>query len=58
MVNFQFTVGQRVKDKDTGKIGTVEYSSTDPTTNVSFYRVRFADGSAGLIAENDLWPAQ
>jgi hypothetical protein len=57
MVNFLFREGQHVKVKATGEVGTVVYCSTEPTTNVPFYRVRFADGTARLIAENELWPA-
>jgi hypothetical protein len=57
MVNFLFTKGQRVKVKATGEVGRVEYCSTESTTNVPFYRVRFADGTARLIPESELWPA-
>ena len=58
MVNFLFKIDERVTVRTTGEVGTVEYFSTDPTTNVPFYRVTFADGMARLIAENELWPAQ
>jgi len=57
MVNFLFKKDQPVKVRTTGEVGTVEYFSTDPTTDVPFYRVRFADGTARLIAENELSPA-
>ncbi len=57
MVNFLFTKGQRVKVKATGEVGRVEYCSTESTTNVLFYRVRFADGTARLLPERELWPA-
>ena len=53
-----FTKGQRVKVKATGEVGIVEYGSTDPTTNVPFYQVRFDDGKTRLIAENELWPTE
>ncbi len=57
MVKFLFKEGQRVKVRTTGEVGTVKYFSTEPTTNVPFYRMGFADGTARLIAENELWPA-
>jgi len=58
MADFVFTKGQRVKVKATGEVGIVEYGSTDPTTNVPFYQVRFDDGKTRLIAENELWPTE
>ena len=57
MGSFLFEKGQSVKVRATGEVGTVEYFSTDPTTNAPFYRVRFADGTTRLIPENELWPA-
>jgi hypothetical protein len=53
MVNFLFKIDERVKVRATGEVGTVEYFSTDPTTNVPFYGVRFSDGTARLIAEDE-----
>jgi hypothetical protein len=56
-MNFLFQKGQRVKVKDTGKIGRVEYCSTDPTTDIPFYQIRLDDGTNVKKAESDLLPA-
>jgi hypothetical protein len=57
MVKFLFTVGQRVKEKANGKVGTVEFCSTEPTMDTPFYQARFDDGTIRRIAESDLSPA-
>lgn len=57
MVNFLFQKGQRVKVRTTGEVGIVEYCSTDNTTNVPFYGVRFSDGTTRRIVESELLPA-
>jgi hypothetical protein len=56
-VKFQYKKGQRVKLKETDRVGLIEYSSTDPTTDTPFYQVRFDDGKTERVAESDLWPA-
>jgi hypothetical protein len=59
MVIFLYKEGQPVKEKLTEKVGTVvSCSTTEGTTIVPFYRVKFADGTVRPIAENELWPAQ
>jgi hypothetical protein len=58
MTDFLFKKGQRVKVKETGEVGTVEYCDTDPTTNARFYRVRLDDGKLEVIPENELWPTK
>jgi hypothetical protein len=56
MIKFLFEEGQRVKVKDSGEVGVVEYASTDRDLNLPFYRVRF-DGGTKPIAESELLPA-
>lgn len=56
MDKFLYTVGQPVKDKGTGEVGTVDSCDRESTTNVPFYRVRFANGEVRSISENELWP--
>jgi hypothetical protein len=57
MVNFRFTVGQRVKVKGTNETGTVVRCDTEPTLELAFYEVNFEDGSTRRIAESRLLPA-
>jgi hypothetical protein len=54
MGHFQFQKDNRVKEKQTGRDGTVMYVSTDPTTNIPFCRVKFDDGPTRDIAEDNL----
>ena len=56
MEKFQFTEGQRVREKATGKVGIVIRLGTISADN-RFYWVEFADGQMTQIAEKDLWPA-
>jgi hypothetical protein len=58
MAGFLYQMGQRVKEKDSGKIGRVERRDADPTLpDVRFYQVKFEDGKSARILEKDLWPA-
>jgi hypothetical protein len=57
MVKFRFTVGQRVKVQGFDEVGTVVCCDTEPTLQLSFYEVKFDDGSTRRIAESRLQPA-
>ena len=50
-----FQSGQRVKQKSTGKVGTVKSYDEHPTTGTRFYHVQF-DGETQFtsVAESDL----
>jgi hypothetical protein len=58
MTNFLFTRDDRVKVKETGEVGTVEYGDTDTTTKVTFYQVRLDDGTTRPVAESHLLPVK
>jgi hypothetical protein len=56
-MTFLFQKHDRVKVRDTGQIGKVEYCGTDPTTDMRFYTIRLNDGTTIKKAERDLLPA-
>jgi hypothetical protein len=56
-MNFRFQKGKRVKVRDTNEIGTVEFCSTDPTTDIPFCQIKFDNGTTQVIAESDLLEA-
>jgi DNA-directed RNA polymerase subunit L len=51
---FRFAIGQRVKLRDTGELGVVEYNGTHPTLDTPFCRVRLEDGTTVTKAESAL----
>jgi|HubBroStandDraft_6_1064221.scaffolds.fasta_scaffold841283_1 hypothetical protein len=54
MAQPQFAKGDRVKIKGSDRRGTVEYCSTEATTNMPYCQVKFDDGETARIAEKDL----
>ncbi len=57
MAEFLFQIDQRVKQKETGRLGTVKYRSTTGDVGGRFYEVIFDDGKTERIAESELLPA-